>query len=493
LKNIKILSVLSLLFFVIVCNVSAIEVIGQDDVVYLGETVDISLAVSWPDYTIAWCSNEGYICDPPEQIIAVTGNMHKYYIDPNKFNKGTYYRWNGKWNNAENQNAFVVRIGNRTSATPTPTPTSNEITLEGNVSRLITSDTSIVIARGDSGRFEYYNPDVYGDGHLWLFGGDSDTLGGTHMELDISISRTNDSYYYDFTPEFTNRMSNGIYTGYLQFNGRNGFQDCYYIPKYKTPFNATYPVLESIYKAVPMVDLSGFVPVRVQSEFEKMVFDKKYSDDIIVPISMRVMYPMITIKNYYESNDTIFVDGTLSLNAEATLTAVVDPGHYPLPKDLEANTYTAKIEGDITNLRNFTLELPIRWGELSIGEHPIVFSAYGSGNDLKAEQILILPVSDVWIMPTPTPKRERVVVEEYGWHRVIPVQINTTATITTIPTQMHLGNITHEGVNETKQNVTTTTTTAKPTLTPTKTMVVPVESVVGVIAVGLAIVIFRRE
>ena len=39
--------------------------IGQGDSIYIGDTADLSLVASWPDYQLAWCSNDEPGCWDP--------------------------------------------------------------------------------------------------------------------------------------------------------------------------------------------------------------------------------------------------------------------------------------------------------------------------------------------------------------------------------------------------------------------------------------------
>lgn len=494
------------MFALIVSNASAlVPVIGQGDAVYLGETVDISLAISWPDFAVAWCRSEGSYCTPPDQTVAITGNMHKYYIDPNVFNYGTYYRWDGNWNKGENQDAFVVKTGNRTVAniTPTLTPAPQNATIvTENISKIIESDyKTIVIVRGDSGKLDYYNPMASGAGHLWMFGGNEFVNGGTHAELDLPLTFLDGNYYFDLSTEFTHGLDYGNYTGYLQFNGRNGFQDVYYIKDYKTPFNATYPVLNSIYKDVPVKSINGFVPRQIEDAFKSMVTDPKYSDDIIAPISISVLSPQIIVNNYYEDGDKIHIDGLTSLNELSGITAVIDPDHYPLPKDLAKNTYAGNVSGNIHAMRTFVIEMNVPWGDLAIGEHEIRFAGTGYQNELVAEQTLIFKVSDIYVMPTPTPKVERVILDDYGWHRVTPEPTETPyVEVTQGPVK--LGNMSYDGgESERVVNVTATvnttanataTATMKPVSVPT-TVAIPVNPVLGFLSLAIAMIVLRRN
>ena len=103
---------------------------------YMNETVDISQAVSWPAFQICWCSQRNYDCDPPDQEIDIEGNMFDYYIDPAKFNYGTYYRWDGSWHRGENSVAFSVIPGTR----PIPSVAANKtVTSESDETEVKTS------------------------------------------------------------------------------------------------------------------------------------------------------------------------------------------------------------------------------------------------------------------------------------------------------------------------------------------------------------------
>jgi hypothetical protein len=488
-------------FALIVSGASAVPQIGQGDPVYLGEYVDISLAPSWPDFAVAWCRNEGSYCTPPDQTVAITGNMHNYYIDPDIFNYGTYYRWDGTWNRGENLNAFIVKPGNRTIANITPIitpPPQNATIISENISKIIESDyKTIVIVRGDSGKLDYYNPMAIGSGHLWMFGGDEFVNGGTHSELDLPLTFLDGNYYFNLSTGFTKNLDYGNYTGYLQFNGKNGFQDVYYIEHYKTPFNATYPVLNSIYKDVPLKSINGMVPRQIETIFKSMVTDPKYSDDIIAPINISVLPPQIIVNNYYEDGDKIHVDGLTSLNEYCNISAVIDPDHYPLPKDLAKNTYVGVVSGNIHGMRTFVIEMNVPWGDLAIGEHEIQFTGTGYQNDLIANQNLIFKVSDIYVIPTPTPKVERVILDDYGWHRVTP---EPTATPYVEVTQgpVKLGNMTYDGgESERIMNVTptvnvTTVATTKPRPVPT-TVSVPLNPMLGFLSLMIAMIVLRRD
>lgn len=487
-----------ILTFCIMPISAEVIVLSQGSVAYRGETVDLSQVVTWPEFKLAWCKNDGYQCEPPDQVIQITGFMYNYYLDPAVWNIGTYYRWSGSWNSAENMMGMIIKPGIRPNKTVINKTSNFTVIVEPVlvIPKTIYPKDNIVIARGDSGNFEYLM-DISTPGHLWLFGG-GEINGGTDMKLDIPLNRTNNLYSYEFTSEFTNDLDYGNYSGYLQFDGINGFQDCYYVPDYKEPFTTPYPVLESPYKAISTVSINGAVPMQVKERFEKMTNPSTYSDDILIPITMEVRYPEIWIYDYYEMNDKIYVSGTTTLNANATMTAIIDPDHYALTKDINANTYPAIISGNINGIRDFDIVMPVNWDELSIGNHDIKFEAYGFNNSLHVTQNMVLPVSDIWVMPAPTPVRAKVIVEEYGWHQVTPVVTTATATATptAIETPYNAGNITVDGSTPTPVQTVNVTYTKTTVPTPVKTrdsnIYIPLPVELVLIAIGISAFGLRR-
>jgi hypothetical protein len=142
--------------------------------------------------------------------------------------------------------------------------------------------------------------------------------------------------------------------------------------------------------------------------------------------------------------------------------------------------------GDIDVLRGWNATLNIDWSKMAVGVHTILAKIERDG--IKTEVYKDFKVTDVYVMPTPTPARERVVVEEYGWHRITPIPVNTPTKIVTTaePTPITSSHVIV--INDTEnKTVNTVTTTAKvtpnKTVTPKETIpTIPVNPIVGIVA-----------
>lgn len=451
--------------------------IGQGDPVFLGETDDISLAISWPDFKIAWCAGGAYGCEPPDQIINITGNMHAVYIDPETYHLGTYYRWSGEWNRGEYMVAFEVLPGNRTDINETPEQEPTvipvpEVTINP-------TPTKMLIARGDAVTYSYNDGKSYGRGHLWLFGGDA--RNDFKRLMDLPLKKDGTRYSFDFTQPFSQSMDPGHYTGYLQFNYKNTWQDAIY--------NRTSDMIDSPYKDVKPVGIgNGVDPAIAKSAFEQVVKNTRYSDDYLIPITLDVVQPVLTFTGKYQTESSMVMEGTTTLSENATVTAIIDPLHWVTRAEIEGNTENVLIEGGIDKPRTFSVEIPIKWDELSIGEHEIRFSVDQQG--LYWNQTEYFRASDTYVFPTPTPSTKKIITGEYGWITRTPVP---TATVTPIQTTLTAVPSTEipTTVQPTRvQNITINTSAV--TVPTTEGVVVPLNPICGLLALMVAWVVVRR-
>jgi hypothetical protein len=156
------------------------------------------------------------------------------------------------------------------------------------------------------------------------------------------------------------------------------------------------------------------------------------------------------------------------------------------------------------------MTIPVNWDEMAIGEHEV----YGliEKNRYKTDTTLLFKVSDIYVMPTPTPARERVVVEEYGWHRILPnvttpapaplatlqyVNMSPEAVVTTIistATNESYILVSNETIIVPTAEPTTNQTTVVPTPIPTTrdpNITIPLPLWLGIAAVCIAI--WRRK
>lgn len=451
--------------------VSAYIQVSQGDLVYMNETVDISLAVSYPDFQVAWCEPRNYDCDPPDQVIDITGNMHEYWLNPEKFKYGTYYRWDGEWHRAENSLAFTILPG------PRPIKRINQTINKTNVTPQIRPHEGpyeYLIARGDT-------PTVYTALNrsdvcqLWIF---SDAM----STYDLSLEYSNDIYSRTFTKSETLAMSPGEYDGYIQCNGNNGLQDVFVLNgELDTPYD------DRIIADVPIISWNL---LNVKRQFDQLASDIPRFDDKLIPIKVSVVDPTITITSVEQDEKKLYIMGSTSWSNDTAITLRLDPDNYVLPKDIALHTWTTFTSGSIDAPRTFATALSLDKEELFVGMHEITSTVESKG--AVAISSYNFRVSDVMVMPTPTPEPKRMI---YGrdWEE-IPVKItptpeptiNETQEVTTIPTVNVTANIT---VNVTPN------ATMKATIAPTASQTIPtIPTDVEIILVAVCVaIVLRRE
>jgi hypothetical protein len=459
------LLILSLLL--LASPVSAYIQVAQGDLVYMNETLDISLAVAYPDFQVAWCDPKNYDCDPPDQVIDITGNMHQYWLDPSVWKYGTYYRWDGEWHRAENSVAFKILPGTRPVKKINQTVNKTEV-------QIVQHDGpyEYLIARGD-------NPTVYtvlnrsDTCQLWVFSDSTNTY-------DLALTSSNDTYSRTFAKSDTLSMSVGEYDGYIQCNGNNGFQDIFYINnELDTPYDD---------KIVPDVPVISWNLLNVKRQFDQLASDIPRFDDKLIPIKVRVVEPTTTIINVEQDETKLYITGSTSWSNDTPITLRLDPDNYVLHKDIALHTWTTFAIGSIDAQRTFATALDLDKEQLFVGVHEITSTVESKGS--LATSSFTFRISDVMVMPTPTPVAKRMI---YGkdWEE-IPVKITptpepiVTETTVEITTVVPTVNIT---VNATPN------ATVKATAIPTANQTIPTIPMgieIVLVAVSTAIVL-RRE
>ena len=466
----------------------------QGDTVYMDETVDISRVISWSGEWAYY--NGGEEGDYPDMIVNFHdyGFMYKFKITKDKgFRIGKWFKYDGAGVDKAGYNlAFIIAPGVRNNtlisqldeikkgkATPVPTgqpvPESNTV---------IPQDTHLLLVRGDTGTLKYglnweQSGGINQTGYIWLFGthGDYDLtrgapfLTGTLAGVPMNYTSSDATSSYKFTPELSATLPEGWYTGYFQFVGKNGMQDVSYNPKHYIKFgdnrDGYYKILETPFddEIIPDVILEGLIPMRYQQELELLAKPSKYFDDILIPITVEVVTPSISIGDYWEEADDIVIEGSTPMSAGTVITVIIDPEQYPLTMDKKEHTFTTpainagkgvnskgETSGEsncittITDLDNngfntsmyngtivhagfssktkcvsipriFTIRIPIEWGEMGIGRHTIRASINSNGVTTSMNKDFV--ISGEWVNPTPTPElRKVIVVREGGSHAV---------------------------------------------------------------------------
>ena len=412
--------------------------ITQGDYVYMGETVDVSMAASWPSFQICWCAPNNYDCDPPDQVIDVETNMEQFYVDPSVMKYGYYYRWDGAWHPAEYAVAFKVMQGTR----PVVVNQSNDTALNA------TSDNPIIegpfyylIARGDS-------PKVYtvlnrtDVGSLWIF---SDTM----RSLNLAMSREGNTYYLELGDDLTYAIGTGEYEGYIQLNGQNKMQDIF----------LDRDMLDTIYddRMVADVPLISWNLAKVKEQFDDLRRSFQ-CDDEFVPVKMSVHDPDITITDVEQEDTKITLHGVTTWDNTTKITVKLDPDNYALTSEIRAHTWQTFPEGTIDQKREFTTALNIEKENLWVGAHDIQMNV--TKNGMTSSMDYTFKVTDIYVMPTPTPAKVRVLTDEN--YNPLPTSAAPLPIVTVTP------------VNVTTIVITPATPTPEPTPPPVTTTSTPV-------------------
>lgn len=475
---------------------SASVVLNQGDTAYLGEYVDLSRVVAWPDYKLAWCSGDMYGCTPPDQVIAISGYMSNYYLDPGVWHTGTYYRWDGQWHRGENMEAFTILPGTRPAPTPTPTP--NETTeVNTTPEALKEGPFTFLIARGDNPRLTFTSGRKDA-AHLWMFG-------TTKQVIDLPMNKTGNDYYYQLNTSDTFSTDVGTYDGYLQFNGDNGLQDVYW--------NPVTQCIETPYRSSLQKDVCPNVwnPANVKQEFLNMIGTAYNSDDFLVPVKIQVKEPEIVVTELLRGSDTIWIQGQTTWSPGTILTLKLDPDNYATSQEIRLHTWTTIINGTMDTWRTFSISCDLNLDELSIGTHDFKMSV--TKNRKTTEMFYTFRVSDTFIMPTPTPRVEKILLDAEGNKIVMTTTVVPTPTprvsLTLSPGTYNTTSRTDvvEYVNGTLKNTTitpptptpppmkvvtvTATTVTKPVPAQTTIPTIPVSPLIGMLAVA-GVIAWRR-
>lgn len=482
--------------WVIICGVTSAEriEIGQGDLVYMNETIDLSLAVSWPDYTLAWCSNENYECDPPDQVIAITGNMHQYWIDPLKFKYGTYYRWDGEWHRGENAVAFTIVKGTRGD------------TQEGSAADSLVAPSHIkrpegphtwLVARGDD-PVAYTSMNRTDDCYLWIFSNNNNILGKRMGASNTSNGLV--TYSYHFSEEETMNMSVGTYTAYIQCVGRNGIPDIF----------IDGSVMDTLYDdaIIPDVTVGVWGDDNVQGQFDTLAKSliRFAFDDTVVPITIRVEDPIVTVRSVERNDDDtkLYIYGVTAWQNQTRIIFRLDPDNYKLQQDIRLHTWTTNVTGTINTPRTFATAISLQKDELYVGMHEIVSNVEKKHDT--GVTAYSFRITDIKVMPTPTPKTVRMI---YGsdWKEIPVYSENKTeyteavvgdpllTSVTPIPTKrtgygvVITSSLTITPTPDTTTIVTTPPTTeptSRPTTTPTVVVPLPIwVCVAGIVIAGV--------
>lgn len=450
----------------------------QGDTVYHNETVDVTYVVGW-EQTLAWWSSGSYDDTDPDLTFDTTdmkyGGQHNFYLNPDTFPIGWYYKWDGVYEKGSNPVAFYLSKGERkkTNATENVTPQTtiktvdvNQSIINENLPELSNTTTDLFICRGYDFSYSFTSEKNLGRGYLWLF--------GTYdMIPQLKMDKTDTTYKINIQRSDTENKNAGSYTGLLQFEGDNHWQDIYYV---KTPRNEE---LATPYKGIVNVSVNGIQPKMVfdyilKLRDEAVTKDSRYNDDVYIKKNVTLIDPMTTITEFLEYNNNAYVIGITTIPAGESVLLKLDEDKHPTPSDLAKHTWTVNTTGDYGNYRIFSAVIPIKWDEMALGMHEIT-AAPERFDDNK--NVFMFNVTSQWTNPVVTPEQYKIIVDEYGVRRItIPP-----TTIAPTPTPEKI--IVKETVIVYVTPETTVTTQPTPSQTPNDNMTIPLSEWIAVLAV----------
>jgi hypothetical protein len=320
--------------------------------------------------------------------------------------------------------------------------------------------------------------------HVWIWM-DTDEF------YDIPVPNENSEYFISFNETQTIAMKAGNYVAYLQFDGPNNIQDVYY--------DESTMSLKSIYnlQIAPDSALSENTLFNNSSgKFDQYTSSIRYYDDIIIPVSISVKEPAIWITAISQENNKVYISGTTSMKANTSITLKLDPEQHPRQIDSTAFTWETTARGTPDAVRTFETALAFDWTELSIGRHHIDLQKTGDPD---------FPVTsyefrrgDIYVTPTPTPKRVAVITGiDYS---DIPTQTTApTITVTTIPATpiapaiVDLSESDNISTQHTTGPVSSTRWNVSPTQTRDPNIHVPIPIWIPVIAMIIFVLLRRRN
>lgn len=325
-----------------------IEVL-QGDTIYMNETCDISRVLGWSQQFAYW--KMGYpVNDHPDIVIDTTqwGHMYKFPITAERgFVIGNWFKWDGKIEDAGNMKAFTIATGKRKVVNITPFVNESTIIIRGK--EMPPQRIHILLAQGDKETLLYYFPEnmSFANGqaaYLWLFGATPETTYSQGRPLSPNTIlqqpltyRANDSVYtYTFLPNLSETLELDQYTGFIQFVGNNSKADVFYDPVRND--------LNSPYKDIPQKNLDGKVSPQILEDFVTMESNLQYTDDILVPVSLEVVRPSISLGDYWENQNYIMLIGSTPMAEGTEIKVILDPSYYSLPSDIKFHTISTFVQ-----------------------------------------------------------------------------------------------------------------------------------------------------
>lgn len=252
---------------------------------------------------------------------------------------------------------------------------------------IATGEGVFVVAHGDP--INYLGSDAPSGNatvqyRVWIFG-------TTEWIYSDSQQGTNSTSYGVYVPvETVDTLDLGTYIIYVQFPGQNGQFDISFEDQ----------TLKTIYKAIPDVDMAGYISPAIRDKFDQYL-ETDPVDDIVVKQELSVEDPSIRVKNMYttEAGD-LHMDLITNLMAGNKISAMIDEDVYNVPEYRKMMSDSSTVMGDSN--RSFSLDFTSKASEqLPSGMHFITIHFLEDGRTT-------IPIERYsrYVPPTPTPVME---------------------------------------------------------------------------------------
>lgn len=475
------------LLLVIPMIVSADYVVQPGDVVFMGEYVDITHVVGWGG-EFAWFEN-GYDSkfmprETPALIVDASAFQRHYYINPNKFRYGHWYKWDGKYEDG-NMEAFTVQPGARPTSKPTLSPESNlpivpeptvtvSVDIQGvqmevpvpvwtfpilengttrlstvvgttipmqnntlemipyNYQQTIDNETDVLlIARGDT--IEYRGGEIAGagtktlnlNGSLWIFNDNG-------VIADYPLHFVRDSYWFRLPSTITQDFPEGTTTIVLQTNGLNGIKE--------VGWDAGSKTLTSPWKQVPDRSVAGLPASFALDDFLEFVNTKpdgdpaKYDDQILIK-KLKVEPFWVNIEEMYSDNyymrgkdktlSYVMMSGKTNAAPHTPIIFCIDRDKYGTEEEASKHYLQTNVnEGNFTEPRSWRISFSPDLDNLAPGFHEVSFwIPIGDINEKSPITTVQFEVREHIVNPEPGPE----------WHKYVLTNSSLEPAPTPIP------------------------------------------------------------
>lgn len=411
----------------------------QGDTVYLNECYDISGALQGYEDIAYWDGYDMYNSIPSYNLSLPNkkSGYYDYCITPEIFGNrlGKWFKYNGYFEKAGNNLAFIVKEERPTTPLTLPNGTVLNQTIKENASIIprpyVLKEKAVsdyLVARGDILTIETGGP-----AKVWI-GGRVDGL------YDYYATYSNIS----FDGELTQSLEPGSYRILIVKAGNNTeFDERFYnrtgsIYENKNGYFVQY---KAGWDGVKEIKIDSYTPSLILDQIQNIIVEN--TDDTFEVKKLEVEDPAVTIDGftevpmsteytgyqYYKTQPgfvSLFdVRGYTNTNPGTNITVVLDDQRRN-PKDRRLYTFHTTAQRQFYgNMSYYQVYVPIVWDEMTIGMHNLTTTTEKGGKMEYTFPISILPAdsykpnatvkyalnSSPWV-PTPTPVviKENVVV-----------------------------------------------------------------------------------